>query len=264
MRNATYGALPVLIAPTNEALGARAAEDFARAVARHQADRGDIAVILATGNSQLSFVRAVVKRDDIDWSRVTVLHMDEYEGMSESHPASFRRWMNENLLAHVSPKAFHGVEGDAEPVQDELTRYGDLVRDLDPAICVMGIGENGHLAFNDPPADLETRELIHVVELDEACRKQQVGEGHFESLEQTPTRALSLTVHALLRPSTVMVLTPESRKAEAVRRALLGPVTPDCPASVLQGAPHATLYLDEESAAELPSTSAGDTDPDRL
>lgn len=252
MRNATYGALPVLVAPSNEALGKAAAEQFAKAVSQHLAERGEIAVILATGNSQLSFIRAVVQRDDIDWSKVTVLHMDEYQGMSESHPASFRRWMRENLLARVAPKAFYGVRGDAESVELELERYGALVRELDPDICVMGIGENGHLAFNDPPADLETRELIHLVELDEACRKQQVGEGHFESVEQAPTKALSLTVHALLRPATVMVLTPESRKAAAVRLALLGPVTPDCPASVLQQAPHATLFLDEDSAAELP------------
>ncbi len=252
MRMATYGALPVVVAPSNDALGEAAAERFSAEVRRHLTDRGEIAVILATGNSQLSFIHAVVRRDDIDWSRVTVLHMDEYQGMSEQHPASFRRWMQENLLAHVTPQAFHGVRGDVEPVEEELERYGALVRDLDPAICVMGIGENGHLAFNDPPADLATRELIHVVELDEACRKQQVGEGHFESVEQAPTKALSLTVHALLRPATVMVLTPESRKADAVRQALLGPVTPDCPASVLQQAGHATLYLDEDSAADLP------------
>ena len=251
MRNATYGALPVLVAPSNEALGEAAAELFARAVSQHLAERSEIAVILATGNSQLSFIRAVVRRDDIDWSKVTVLHMDEYQGMSESHPASFRRWMQENLLAHVTPRAFHGVRGDAVPVEAEIERYGALVSDLDPVICVMGIGENGHLAFNDPPADLETRELIHLVDLDEACRKQQVGEGHFESVDQTPTQALSLTVHALLRPATVMVLTPESRKADAVRQALLGPVTPECPASVLQQAPHVTLFLDEDSAAEL-------------
>lgn len=253
MHIASYGALSVVVAPSNDALGEAAAERFSTEVRRHLADRGEIAVILATGNSQLSFIQALVRRDDIDWSRVTVLHMDEYQGMDESHPASFRRWMKENLLTYVTPKAFYGVRGDAEPVEQELERYGELVRRLDPAICVMGIGENGHLAFNDPPADLDTKELIHVVELDDACRNQQVGEGHFESLEDTPREALSLTVHALLRPSTVMVLTPEPRKADAVRSALLGPVTPDCPASVLQEAPHATLYLDEDSAAKLVS-----------
>ena len=253
LRTATCGALRVVIAPSDAALGEAAAEQFSAEVRRHLADRGEIAVILATGNSQLSFIRALVRRDDIDWSRVTVLHMDEYRGMDESHPASFRRWMQEKLLAHVAPKEFHGLRGDAPSVGEELERYGALVRDLDPAICVMGIGENGHLAFNDPPADLDTEELIHVVELDDACRRQQVGEGHFASVDQTPAEALSLTVHALLRPATVLVLTPESRKADAVRAALLGPVTPDCPASVLQQAAHATLYLDPESAAQLPA-----------
>ncbi len=249
MRNAKYGDLPVFVAPSNQALGEAAAEQFAKAVAHHVADHGDVSVILATGNSQLSFIRAVVRRDEIDWSKVTVLHMDEYLGMSEEHPASFRRWMQENLLAHVTPKEFHGMRGDADSVQDEIERYSTLVRDLDPAICVMGIGENGHLAFNDPPADLETRELIQVVELDEECRQQQVGEGHFASVEDAPTKAISLTVHALLRPKTVLVLVPESRKADAVRRSLIGPITPGCPASVLQQAPHARLYLDEDSAA---------------
>lgn len=251
MRHLRYGELPVSIAPSNEALGAAAAADFAGTVKEYLAERDEMAVILATGNSQLSFTRAVRERDDIDWSRLTVLHMDEYYGMPETHPASFRRWMQENLLAFVTPKAFHGVRGDCEPVQAELERYGALVRDLDPDICVMGVGENGHLAFNDPPADFDTREMIHVVELDEACRRQQVGEGHFASVEETPERALSLTVHALLRPRTVMVLAPEPRKAQSVKQALLGAVTPDCPASLLQTTSHARLYLDEDSAAAL-------------
>lgn len=251
MRHQTYDRLRVSIAPSNEALGAAAAADFASTVKECLAERDELAVILATGNSQLSFIRAVRERDDIDWARLTVLHMDEYHGMAETHPASFRRWMQENLLAHVTPKAFHGVRGDSEPVQAELERYGALVRELDPAICVMGIGENGHLAFNDPPADFDTREMIHVVQLDEACRRQQVGEGHFASVEETPERALSLTVRALLRPRTVLVLAPESRKAQAVKQALLGPVTPNCPASLLQTIPHARLYLDEESASSL-------------
>lgn len=251
MRHLRYGELPVSIAPSNETLGAAAAADFAGTVKEYLAERDEMAVILATGNSQLSFTRAVRERDDIDWSRLTVLHMDEYHGMPETHPASFRRWMQENLLAFVTPKAFHGVRGDSEPVQAELERYGALVRDLDPDICVMGVGENGHLAFNDPPADFDTREMIHVVELDEACRRQQVGEGHFASVEETPERALSLTVHALLRPRTVMVLAPEPRKAQPVKQALLGPVTPDCPASLLQTTSHARLYLDEDSAAAL-------------
>lgn len=251
MHTSKYGELAISTHPTNEALGAAAAQHFAQAVRQALAERDEVAVILATGNSQLSFIRAVRKRDDIDWSRITVLHMDEYLAMAENHPASFRRWMQVNLLDHITPRAFHGVCGDHEPVEEELARYTALLRDLDPAICVMGIGENGHLAFNDPPADLDTDDLVHVVALDDTCRKQQVGEGHFTSFDETPTHAISLTVPALLRPSTVLVLAPEARKATAVRAALLGPVTPDCPASILQRAANASLYLDQDSVAEL-------------
>lgn len=251
MQSLKYGQLDVHIAASNDELSAAAAEAFASAVRSAFQVKDEIAVILATGNSQLSFARAVRERDDIDWSRISILHMDEYLGMREDHPASFRRWMKENILQQVSPKAFHGVQGDHEPVKEELERYAGLLRELDPAICVMGIGENGHLAFNDPPADFETRDLIRVADLDEACRRQQVGEGHFASLEDAPHQALTLTVHALLRPETVLVLTPEARKARAVKATLEGPVTPSCPASILQTQPHAHLYLDQESASLL-------------
>jgi glucosamine-6-phosphate deaminase len=246
-----YGDLVVSVADSSEELAAAASEHFAAAVRAELEEQEEIAVILATGNSQLGFIRAARERDDIDWSRLTVLHMDEYLGMDENHPASFRRWMRENVESFVKLRAFHGVRGDHEPVEEELERYGGLLRTLDPAICVMGIGENGHLAFNDPPADFETRELIHLVALDDAARKQQVGEGHFPSLEETPEQALSLTVHALLRPRTVLVITPEARKAPAVQRALTGPITPDCPASILQTTPHVRLFLDHESSAGL-------------
>jgi glucosamine-6-phosphate deaminase len=171
--------------------------------------------------------------------------------MADDHPASFSRYMQEKLVARVNPKAFYGIRGDHQPAEEEIARYGQLVRDLDPTICVMGIGENGHLAFNDPPADFDTRELIHIVELDEACRAQQVGEGHFATLDDVPTHALTLTVHALLRPDSVIVLAPEGRKAHAVKQALEGPVTPECPASILQTTAKARLYLDGESSAQL-------------
>lgn len=251
MRQSQYGSLEVCIAPSEELLGARAAEDFAVAVRRELASAAEVSVILATGNSQLSFIRAAVDQPGIDWSRVNVLHMDEYFGMPDSHPASFRRWMRERVVDRVNPKAFYGIRGDHEPVSEEVARYDRLLAELDPAICVMGIGENGHLAFNDPPADFDTDAQIHLVELDEACRAQQVGEGHFTSLAEAPERALTLTVPALLRPRTVLVVTPEERKRAAVRRALEGPVTRDCPASILTTASHARLYLDEESASGL-------------
>lgn len=251
MRDLKYGQLQVKVAASNNELGSEAADAFASAAAAALEVKDEIAVILATGNSQQSFVRAVRERGDIDWSRITVLHMDEYLGMSEDHPASFRRWMQENLVNQVHPKEFHGVQGDFRPVEAELERYTRLLQDLDPAICVMGIGENGHLAFNDPPADFDCEELIRIVELDEACRRQQVGEGHFSSLDETPRRAISLTIPALLRPATVLVLAPELRKADAVRNALEGEVDPSCPASILQTQSHVLLYLDPDSSSRL-------------
>lgn len=251
MQDRHYDDLTVTISDSNEALGAAVAQAFADAARTYLATRDEIAVILATGNSQLSFARAVVRRDDIDWSRITVLHMDEYLGMSEDHSASFRRWMRHNIVAEVSPRGFEGMRGDHVPVQEEIDRYRALLADLDPAITVMGIGENGHLAFNDPPADFDTDETVRVVTMDQASRRQQVSEGHFPSLDQTPTHAVSLTIPALLRARTVLVGTPEGRKARAVRDALQGPVDPQCPASILRKQPHAHLFLDPDSAALL-------------
>lgn len=244
-----FGALPVSIFPSKESLGMEAASLFASAVKSELNSKDEISVILATGNSQLDFVGSLVKREDIDWSRITVLHMDEYLGMNEAHSASFRLWMKENLVSKVKPKAFQGIKGEHVPVQEEIDRYSQIIEKLEPSICVMGIGENGHLAFNDPPADFETKETIRVVELDRDCRLQQVGEGHFSSLEDAPTHALSLTIKALLRPKTVLVLTPESRKSKAVARALSGEISEGCPASILTSQPQARLLLDEDSAS---------------
>jgi glucosamine-6-phosphate deaminase len=246
-----YGALPVVIGASPEEIGAAAAAGFAEAARRAVDERGDISVILATGNSQLAFVAALAARDDIPWHRITVLHMDEYLGMEDDHPASFRRWMRERIVAPLHPRRFEGVRGDHVPVEEELARYDRLLRDDPPAICVMGIGENGHLAFNEPPADFTTTDLVRVVEMDEVSRAQQVGEGHFPDLDATPRQAISLTIPALLAPDAVFVLVPEARKAEAVRSALEGPITPSMPASILREQPHARVYLDAESSALL-------------
>lgn len=251
MTSTHYGDLEVSVLSTAASAGSAAAEAFAGAVNEALETRDEIAVILATGNSQLSFIEAATARDDIEWSRITVLHMDEYLGMSADHPASFRRWMRENVAEKVELKTFEGVLGDHEPVEEEIARYTRLLQDLEPVICVMGIGENGHLAFNDPPADFETSELVRLVEMDEVSRRQQVGEGHFPSLDEAPTHALSLTIPALLRPETVIVNTPEARKAAIVKASLEGPITPDVPASILRRQSHAQLFLDADSAALL-------------
>jgi len=251
LRHQTMHGLPITIADDSEELGRAAAHRFAEVLAKVLAEKGHASVILATGNSQLPFVRALTGERDIDWSRVSVFHMDEYLGMSAEHPASFRRWLKENIVDAFSPKAFYGIDGDVQPIEAELERYSKLLTAEDPDITVMGIGENGHLAFNDPPAQFDTPDLIQVVHLDRACRMQQVGEGHFATLEDTPTRAVTLTIPMLVRARNVLVLVPEQRKAAAVTRALEGPVTPDCPASFLQEVRNAELYLDPDSASLL-------------
>ncbi len=243
--------MPVLIFESNEALGQRAAADLATIIARAIAERNLASIILATGNSQLSFMRALRELAGIEWNKVVVFHMDEYLGMSADHPASFPRYIREKLTDVVHPRAFYPIRGDAPDVEAELERYASLLRQYPPDACVLGIGENGHLAFNDPPADFETDKLIHIVELDERCRMQQVGEGHFASLDDVPRRAISLTVPALLSARQVLGVVPEARKAEAVKAALEGPVTPYCPASILRTQPHVTLYLDRDSASLL-------------
>ncbi len=249
LRTLTVDQMPVHVFASNEALGARAAEDLAQILVQAIAARGSASAILATGNSQLSFMQALRALPGIEWEKIVVFHMDEYLGMTDQHPASFPKYIREKLTDHVQPKAFYPIRGDADDVEGELARYTALLEQYPADACVLGIGENGHLAFNDPPADFETSETIHVVDLDKKCRLQQVGEGHFATLDDVPTQALSLTVPALLKPPHVLAVVPEQRKAEAVRAALRGPVTPNCPASILRTKPHVTLYLDRESAS---------------
>lgn len=241
--------MQVAIYGSNEDLGKAAAADLAQIIRETIFARGKAAIILATGNSQLSFLKALRVEPGIAWENVVVFQMDEYLGISTDHPASFRRFHRQHFVEFVHPRAFYGIEGDAPDIEAEMARYTALLNEYRPIACVMGIGENGHLAFNDPPADFNTDDLIHVVTLTESCRRQQVGEGHFETIDQVPERALSLTVPALLKPPHVLVVVPEARKAPAVKAAFEGPIKPDCPASILRRQPHVTVYLDRESAA---------------
>jgi glucosamine-6-phosphate deaminase len=255
MKTATYDRLQATIYDSNEVLGAAAAQDLADILRSTIAREGKAAIILATGNSQLSFMQALRTQPGIAWDKVTIFHMDEYLGMSDQHPASFRRYLREKLVDFVKPGAFHGIQGDAADPGAELERYAALLEKHKPVACVLGIGENGHLAFNDPPAKFHTDKDIHIVTLTEACRMQQVGEGHFPSLEDVPEQAMTLTIPALLSPTYVLAVVPEARKAPAVRDALAGPVTPDCPASILRTRDHVRLYLDQESASLLQRTA---------
>jgi glucosamine-6-phosphate deaminase len=248
-----YDALRVHIFEDSIALAAYAVAELAPILEASIARRGYASIVLATGNSQLRLMERLRGRPDIAWPNVIVFHMDEYLGMAEDHPASFRRYIREQLTDLVSPQAFFGMRGDAPDVEGELQRYAELLVRYPPDATVLGIGENGHLAFNDPPADFTTDRLIHVVELDDACRRQQVGEGHFATLEDVPRQAISLTIPALVASRHLLAIVPERRKAAAVKAALEGPITPDCPASILRRQEHARLYLDRESAALLDS-----------
>ena len=235
---------------SNTDLGKAGAQHFANVVSQEIAERGEAAVILATGNSQLTFMQAL-HNEQIQWDKITVFHMDEYVGLSAENPASFRRYIREKIANVFQPQQVHYMQGDADDIQAEITRYSGLLTAAKPVITVMGIGENGHLAFNDPPADFDTSADVHVVTLDYACRAQQVGEGHFATVEDVPPTAITLTVPALLKPPHVLTLVPEARKATAVRAALHGPLSPECPASILRTQAHAQLFLDQESAALL-------------
>ena len=251
-----YDELTVAAYDNADAIGQAAANDLIKLIGESIHARGRAVLILATGNSQLPLMSVLRTRTDVQWDRVTIFHMDEYLGMTADHPASFRRYFHTHLLGAVKPAAFYGIEGDAPSAAAEVARYTALLQANPADVCVLGIGENGHLAFNDPPANFETNALIHVVNLDETCRRQQVGEGHFPSMAAVPTQALSLTIHALTSARHMLAIVPETRKAKAVQAALEGPITPMCPASILRRQAHATLYLDRDSAGLLKQGAA--------
>ncbi len=247
-----YDALPVHVHANADAMGAAAAALAAERIRDALSQRSQARVILATGNSQLTMLNVLVEAD-LDWSRVTLFHMDEYLGIRADHPASFRRFLHDHFLHRITPAAFHGVQGEVADADAECARYTALLAEAPIDVVCMGIGENGHLAFNDPPyADFDDPVAVKVVELDRASRLQQVGEGHFPDFDSVPARAITLTIPTLLAAGTGVVTVPDARKAQAVRAALTGPLTTDCPASVLRRQANCELFLDRESASLLP------------
>jgi glucosamine-6-phosphate deaminase len=245
--------MAVRVHPDVDGLARDAADAAADILRRAVAARGVAHAMFATGNSQLAFVEALVRHTpDVPWSDVVVFHMDEYIGLGPDHPAGFRRWIRQRIAEPTSPRAAHYLDGLAEP-SAECARYTGLLRRHPLDLCCLGIGENGHLAFNDPPvADFDDPRDVKVVELDTACRMQQINEGHFRGLDDVPAHAITVTVPALLRADRVLAIVPESRKAEPVLAALTGPVATSCPASALRTIAHATIHLDPESARLLP------------
>jgi glucosamine-6-phosphate deaminase len=244
-------------------LAETAADEAARITREAIADRGQAYLIAATGASQFEFLEALVRQPNIDWGHTTFFHLDEYVGLPAVHPASFRKYLNERIVERVRPGAFHFVNGDAPDPAAECRRVGELISPQRIDAAFVGIGENGHLAFNDPPADFDTQEPYLIVELDEACRRQQVGEGWFETVDDVPQRAISMSIQQILKARNVLCVAPDRRKAQAVRDTLELEISPLRPASILQRHDQTTIYLDMESAALLKSTrrAAPSSDP---
>jgi glucosamine-6-phosphate deaminase len=243
--------LPVSIFESNQDLGETAAQEASLIIQQAIRERGIANVILATGNSQLTFLTALRADKNVEWDKVNVFHMDEYIGIDSNHPASFPFFLRKHFLRYVNTKSFYPVSGDAKTIEATIADYAHHLRNNPADLCACGYGENGHLAFNDPPfADFDDPVLAKVVKLAEASRKQQVGEGHFKTLADVPTHAITLTIPALLGAKRVLCMVPEARKADAVFAALKKPISEDCPGSRLRQMPHAHLFLDKDSAAK--------------
>ncbi len=252
IKSAKYGQLPVAIYKSNEEMGQAAALDAREIINKAIADKGRANIILATGNSQLTFLHTLRDLEGIDWSKVHVFHMDEYLGMDPNHKASFPRFLRQHLIHAVHPGSFHPIPSQPEDVERACREYEALLREYPADLVALGWGENGHLAFNDPPyAQFDDPAWVKVVNLAEASRRQQVGEGHFASLEEVPTGAITLTIPALLAAKAVLCIVPEARKAEAVRACLKDAISEDRPGSILRRVDHARLYLDPDSASKL-------------
>jgi len=233
-----------------EDLGRAAAEQAAGSIRNAIRESGHARIIAATGAAQFEFLEVVTKSADIDWRRVEMFHLDEYIGLPESHPASFRRFLQERLIQKTGMTNYHLLDGDIDPsAAVRATSAAIIAAPID--IAFVGIGENGHLAFNDPPADFETEEPYLVVNLDEACRLQQVGEGWFTDISETPKQAISMSVRQILKAKEILAVVPDSRKAKAVKACLEGEINPMAPASILRRHENATVYLDKNSAALL-------------
>lgn len=243
--------MKITVSENKQALGKLAAQSGIHAIQEALAKKPRIAIILATGASQFEMLENLTGAD-IDWSRVTIFHLDEYIGLPEDHKASFRRYLHERVVDKLpSLYRFVGVNGSVENIGNEIERLNRLIREQEIDVCFAGIGENAHLAFNDPPADFTTTEPFLQVTLDEACRQQQLGEKWFNSLEEVPTQAISMSIQQIMRSGVLILSIPDRRKAQAVKMAFEGPVDNSVPASIVQQHPDCRVFLDTESASLL-------------
>jgi glucosamine-6-phosphate deaminase len=231
-------------------LGASAAEQAAASIRRAIDQRGKARIIAATGAAQFEFLEVLTSVPNIDWSRVEMFHLDEYVGLSESHPASFCRFLRERLIQRTGITNFYLLNGNDNPAE-VIRTVGKALQAAPVDVAFVGIGENGHLAFNDPPADFETEAPYLLVKLDEVCRRQQLGEGWFSTLKEVPEHAISMSVKQILKAKEIICIVPDARKSNAVKACLEGEISPMAPASILRTHPNTTLYLDQHSAALL-------------
>jgi glucosamine-6-phosphate deaminase len=244
--------LKIEIHTTREAAAAAAAQSAANSLTQLAKSKDTFAVIFATGASQLDTLQALTETPSLPWSQVRGFHMDEYIGLNPDHSASFRRYLRDNLTQKVRMKEFFEIDGTALDLEKASKDYTELLRAANPQLCLLGIGENGHLAFNDPGvADFNDPLDVKIVHLDTTCRQQQAAEGWFGSFEDVPERAMTLTIPALFRVPKLIVSVPGVRKAAIVRRTLEDSITTACPATLLRTHPNATVYLDRESSAQV-------------
>jgi glucosamine-6-phosphate deaminase len=227
-----------------------AAEQAASAIQRAIATMGRARIIAATGVSQIDFLEELTKTAGIDWRRVEMFHLDEYVGLPATHPASFRKFLIERLIQKAGIQKYHLLDGDGD-IAASVMRVGEALTSEPIDAAFLGMGENGHLAFNDPPADFETEKPYLIVTLDDDCKLQQVGEGWFSSMSEVPTQAISMSVRQILKAKEIIAIVLDSRKAKAVRACLEGEISPTAPASILRTHPNTTIYLDNKAAALL-------------
>jgi glucosamine-6-phosphate deaminase len=244
--------LQVRIFPNRQEAGAAAAAEAVETVQTALERQGSARIIVASAPSQNELLAGIAAAKDIDWKRVVIFHLDEYAGLPASHPASFRNYQEQFLLSRITPAAFHGIRGEFPDLTAECARYSGLLAEGPIDLVCMGIGENGHIAFNDPPvADFSDPMQVKVVELDEMCRRQQVNDGCFPNFDSVPRRAITLTCPTIMSGRVLVCVVPGPRKAAAVAATLRGRISTSCPASVLRTHPSATLFLDYESAAKI-------------
>ncbi len=244
------------IAPDREISGQNAAKTGAKLLRETLAENSYTNIIVATGASQFAMLENLLQEPGIAWEKISIFHLDEYVGLPISHPASFRQYLWDRFVKQLPcpPRAFHPLDGEIDP-EAECERVGSLIESIKIDVAFIGIGENGHIAFNDPPADFETKRSYHVVDLDEECRQQQMGEGWFPNLASVPSQAISMTVSRILASRHIICTVPDERKANAVRNSVEGTVSQDVPASILQSHDSVELFLDEPAASQLTSQS---------